>query len=121
MNETQDKILAYVKSQIPVYPEQTEFDPQLISITSSVLAIVTEHFGIGPSEGLLTIDANTTWEMLLPGCSKLEMVKMYVASRVKLMFDPPQNSTHMKALENTINELEWRILQDSEDWNTENE
>lgn len=104
---------------MPIHPEYTEFDPILIANANSVLAIVTEHFGIGPSEGLMVIDENTTWDMLLPDCPKLEMVKMYVASRVKLLFDPPQNGAHMAALKETIREFEWRLLQDFDDWNME--
>ena len=41
--------------------------------------------------------------------SKLEAVKTYTYMRVRLMFDPPNNSSLIQAINDTISELEWRL------------
>lgn len=38
-----------------------------------------------------------------------EFVKTYICSKTKLLFDPPNNSAALTALNNIIAEYEWRI------------
>lgn len=105
-----ESILTSVKKAIDGSQEDyTHFDDVLILHINSVFSILTQ-MGVGPSEGFSIEDKHDEWDEFLPhGSKKLEMVKSYMALKVKLMFDPPQNSFLVEAMKRQIDELEWRI------------
>ena len=57
------------------------------------------------------------WLQLLPvwhgqcglPASNLGSIQSYVYMKVKLMFDPPQNSFTVDSMTKLVNELEWRL------------
>lgn len=103
-----DSILISIKKMLGIPEEYTHFDVDLIMHINSVLSVLTQ-IGVGPSEGFLIKDEGDEWTDFLPQGQKLEFVKSYVYAKVRLIFDPPQSSSVMEALKNTVDELEWRI------------
>ena len=68
--------------------------------------------GVGPSEGFRIDDEYATWSNFIPDDkddSYLDLVKSYMAMKVKLLFDPPQSSIVMEATNRMISEAEWRL------------
>ena len=103
-----DKILDSVKRPCNISISDTSFDDDLILFINTTLGIALQ-IGVNEAKTLPVIDATTTWDELLGVRSDLEMLKTYIGLKVKIMFDPPTNSSAMTALTNTISELEWRI------------
>lgn len=105
-----DSILLTVRSSCNVGEDNADFDTDLITITNSVLAVLTQ-LGVGPSGGFFITGVDETWTELLGegDTAYLNHVKTYVGLKVRLIFDPPVSSAVKDSLTNTVNELEWRV------------
>lgn len=103
-----ESILTSIKKMLGITAEYTHFDPDIIMHINSVLAVLNQ-LGVGPSGGFRIEDDTSTWDELIQDDVKLESVKTYIHLRVKLLFDPPNNSAVIEAMTRTINELEWRL------------
>lgn len=88
--------------------ESNHFDPDITMHINTVLMTLTQ-IGVGPAEGFSITGDSATWGDFLSEEAKLEAVKTYIYVKVKLVFDPPQHSAHIAALEKQANELEWRL------------
>lgn len=102
-----NSILDSIKELILGNSEDTSFDPSLILHINSALSIVNK-LGVGP-DGYKITDKENTWDEFLLDRDDLEMVKTNVYLRVRLMFDPPQNSFLVNAIKDQINESNWYI------------
>lgn len=103
-----DSILDSVKTDLGILPEYTHFDNDLIMGINTAFSILTQ-LGVGPAGGFRITDDSTTWQEYIGDDPRLEMVKIYVAKKTKLFFDPPTNGPLSEAFNKTLNELEWRI------------
>lgn len=104
-----ESILESIKKLLGIGAEYTHFDMDVIIYVNSVFAILAQA-GVGPEEGFSIVDDSTTWDDFVPSGSIVHtMVKTYVLMKTKLVFDPPTNSSHLKALEESIEEYEWRL------------
>lgn len=102
-----ESILTSVKKYCGITDAYTHFDPDLIMHINSVLFVLTQ-LGVGPSEGFMIEDEVAEWTDFVQG-GQLESVKSYVCMKVRLIFDPPQSSAHMEAMNRMISEFEWRL------------
>lgn len=109
-----DSILNSVKklSGIQIDGSYDHFDPDLILYINSVFNIL-KQLGVGPQEGFYITDEKDTWDDLFDNQNTIEMVKAYTSLKVRKQFDPPTGS-HLEALNNMIDEYEWRINVDAE-------
>lgn len=105
----EESILTSIKKLLGIAEEYTQFDTDLIIHINTVLSVLGQ-IGVGSDGRQSMIDKNTTWESVIGTESKLDMVKSYVYLKVKLLFDPPQSSSVMDAMNRSIDELEWRIF-----------
>lgn len=104
-----ESILTSIKKLLGITEEYDIFDADIIIHINTVFAILTQ-IGVGPSEGFSIQDKTTIWNDFIPGSDpRLNNVKTYVYLKVKLIFDPPQSSTTIEAIKQTIAELEWRL------------
>lgn len=103
-----NSILTSIKKLLGIAEEYTHFDSDLVMHINSVLMILTQ-LGVGPAEGFTIEDEYAEWYDFLPDGKNLEAVKTYIHLRVKLIFDPPLNSSVIEAMKETISELEWRL------------
>ena len=100
--------------------EYKQFDPDSVMHINSVFMILNQ-LGVGPSEGFRIDDEYATWDDFISDESKLDLVKSYMAMKVKLLFDPPQSSVVMEATNRLISEAEWRLNVAAESSNVEEE
>lgn len=100
-------ILISIKKLLGLTAEYEHFDPDIIMHINSVFMILTQ-MGIGPSEGFLIEDDTTQWTDFVSDIGKIEAIKTYIYLKVKLLFDPPTNSS-IESINNMIKELEWRL------------
>lgn len=103
-----ESILTSIKKLLGIAEDYNFFDADLLMDINSVLMIL-HQMGIGPKEPMMIEDASATWSDFFDGKVDINAVKTYIALKVRLMFDPPQNSGHANAIAETIKELEWRL------------
>lgn len=106
-----ESILIDVKKLAGLAPEDDSFDKDLIIYINTVIAVLTQ-LGVTPSQSFILEDQDTQWSDYLPSDTSLEtfqFVRSYISMKVRLIFDPPQNTTVMDALKGAIAECEWRI------------
>lgn len=110
-------ILTSTKKLLGLDPTYTVFDLDIITHINSTLAIVSQ-LGVGQTGGVFIQDATATWDALSVPTDQLNLVRNYVALKVRLLFDPPSTSFHITAMEKQITEHEWRlsVLRESVDW-----
>ena len=75
---------------------------------NSVFMVLTQ-LGIGPDRGFTIKDDSAIWADFVPEEPVLEAVKSFVYLKVKLLFDPPLNSSVIESMNRQISEFEWRI------------
>lgn len=104
-----DSILTSIKKLLGITEEYEHFDTDLIIHINSVFSILTQ-LGIGPKDGFSIRDKTSKWSDFLndKDDKRLEMIKSYVYMKVKLMFDPPTNSSLLESMTRFTNEFEWR-------------
>lgn len=109
-----ESILTSIKKLIGITEDYKHFDTDLIIHINSVFMILSQ-MGIGPDNGFSISDETTTWNDYLPeGNKNFEAVKTYMYLKTRIVFDPPQSSSTMEAMKQTINELEWRLNVEAE-------
>ena len=103
-----ESILTSIKKLLGITEEYDHFDADIIMHINSVFMILNQ-LGVGPSEGFRIEDELATWDDYLSDDKQLDLVKSYMHLKVKLLFDPPANSTVTKSMEQMINEFEFRL------------
>jgi hypothetical protein len=103
-----DSILNSVKKNLGLDESYTAFDADILLYINGVFSTLNQ-LGIGPEDGFAIEDDSTTWDAFLGTDLKLNSVKTYMYLRVRLLFDPPQTSHHIDAVNKQILELEWRL------------
>ena len=103
-----ESILTSIKKLLGVDEEYTVFDGDIIMHINSVFMILNQ-LGVGPEKGFRIEDDMAEWTDFIPNNQYLDAVKSYMHLKVKLLFDPPLNSAVIKAMEESIRELEWRL------------
>lgn len=107
-----DSILTSIKKLLGVSEEYENFDQDIMIHINTVFGTLNQ-LGIGPNEGFFIEDKTMIWYDFTMS-PKLEMIKTYVYLKVRLMFDPPASSVLLESINNTIRELEFRIMLEGE-------
>ena len=103
-----DSILITIKAMLGIHEGETYFDTDIIVNINSVLMMLTQ-LGLGPPNGFMITGNSEEWRDLLLDSTELEAVKTYIYLKVKVLFDPPNNSFTLDAIERMTKELEWRL------------
>lgn len=103
-----ESILTSIKKLLGIEEDYTQYDSDIVIAINSVFGIL-QQLGIGPINGFKIETSETTWNDYIGDDIRLEMVKSYIWYKVRLMFDPPQNSALTSVIEKQIAELEWRM------------
>jgi hypothetical protein len=103
-----DSILDSIKKILGMPPDYDAFDTDLVIHINSVFGILAQ-LGVGPAGGFSISDNTTLWKAYLGDSKDLEMVKSYIALKVRLVFDPPTIGAVMDAMKEQIREYEWRL------------
>ena len=103
-----ESILTSIKKLLGIDESYEHFDSDIIMHINTVFMALSQ-IGVGPTEGFMIEDSSATWQDFVSQDDNLAAVKTYIYLRVKLLFDPPTNSTHTKAIEDSIREYEWRL------------
>lgn len=104
-----ESILVSIKKLLGIYSDDTSFDTDVLIHINTILTNLIQ-MGIGPSEGFYVSGFVETWGEFLQNESLLIQVKSYVYLKVKLLFDPPTNSSMLDSIRQLAAELEWRLF-----------
>ena len=115
-----DLVLDSIKKVLGDNPGFEYFNPDIIMQINTFFTVLTQ-IGVGPKEGVFITDNTTTWSDLFGTDARLNSIKTYIFSRVKLLFNPSQNSSYNEILKDTIKELEWRLNVQCDDWGNKKE
>lgn len=103
-----DSILDSIKHMLGIDSSDTNFDRELIIYINGALMVINQ-LGVGPDDGYAITGKENTWDKFLLDRKDLELVKTNVYLRVRLVFDPPQNSFLVSSIKEQITEYDWRI------------
>ena len=104
----EESILISIKKLLGLGEDYTHFDTDIIMHINSVLMTLNQ-LGVGPAEGFFIEDAQQYWEDFIEDPTRLQAVKSYIYLKVRLLFDPPQGTGLIEAMERQAKELEWRL------------
>ena len=105
-----DSILKSVRKSCGLSVDDNSFDVDLIMHTNAVIMILN-RIGVGASEGFSISDEKPVWKDFISEehVKRLGAIESYVGQKVRLIFDPPSNSSHLEALRETIKEFEFTL------------
>lgn len=103
-----ESILESVKHLLGPGSYDDHFDDDLIIFINGVFSQLTQ-LGVGPEKGFFIDGPDKFWEDYISNDPKLEMVKTYMYTKVRLRFDPPQSSSVIQLMQQDASELEWRL------------
>jgi hypothetical protein len=101
-------ILTSTKKILGLAEDYTVWDLDIITHINSAFSTLTQ-LGVGPVDGFMIEDATPEWTDFLGDDFQLNSVKTYVFLRVKLLFDPPGTSYALTAMQDQVEQLEWRL------------
>ena len=109
--DNNSSILVSIKMTVGIEPSYTIFDPELTLHINSVFAIL-HQIGIGPKEGFALVTGEEKWSEFLQSMDMypLNLIKTYMAIRIRLLFDRPDTSYAAEAMEKMAQEYEWRMM-----------
>lgn len=99
-------ILTSVKKLLGIQEDYDYFDTDILMNINMVLPVLKQ---IGVDTNVNTVTEETTWEELSSSTEIVNLLRVYVALRVRLVFDPPTNSSLLDAMQKKVDELEWRL------------
>ena len=103
-----ENILDSIKKLLGIDEADLNFDQELIMHINSVF-MVLHQLGVGPVGGFKISSNEEAWADFVGTRLDLESIKSYIYLKVRLLFDPPQNSFLVGAIEKQIEENEWRL------------
>lgn len=104
-----ESILDSTKKKLGIGEDYTHFDEgDLIDHINSVFGDLTQ-LGVGPEEGFSIEDSSAIWDDFLSDNIMLNSVKTYMFLRLRLIFDPPQQSAVITSYKEQIEKFEWRL------------
>lgn len=101
-------ILGSVKRINNVAEDDKSFDQELIMHINTVLMTIMQEWH-GMDHAFRVEDGTETWDDLLGDNTDFDGVKDLVSYKVKMLFDPPSNSSVLQSLKEQIDMLEWRL------------
>lgn len=102
-----DIVLESIKKLIGFTEEYDAFNTDLTIYINSALDTIVQLGG--KVKGRLTIGGSETWSDIFDESTDLEMMKVYIYLRCRLVFDPPINASVLESIKEQIKEYEYRI------------
>lgn len=110
-------ILNDIKQLLGISPTDASFDGEIVLYINSAFSTL-HQLGVGPPETLSIEGDVATWVAFTGGDRALNLVKTYVHTFVRLIFDPPQTAHLLTSMKEIKAEQEWRlkVYQENHPW-----
>lgn len=105
--EVNDSVLLSVKKKLGLAPDYGAFDTEIISFINTGFSLL-HQMGVGPHKVFTIDDASATWGEFTKD-KTLSMAQTWMYLKVRLLFDPPSVATMFQAMNDQIDEYEWRL------------
>lgn len=99
-------ILTSVKKLLGIPEDYDCFDSDILMNINMVLPVLMQ---IGVAINANTVTEESKWEDLSSSTEIVNLLRVYIALRVRIIFDPPTNASLLEAMQKKIDELEWRL------------
>lgn len=104
-----DSILDTIKHMLGIEPEYTHFDVDIIAHINTAINILSQVTSL-KKDGFYIEGPKETWaDYLGNDASHVQMIKTCIYNRVRLLFDPPLNTSVAEIMRTNMAELEWRL------------
>lgn len=107
-----DSILSSIKGLMPnagIPADYTVFDTELIGNINAELSVLSQ-LGVGKVDEVFYITGSgELWSDFIEDPELLSLIPMYIALRVRTIFDPPKSQIVMEAFNERSKELSFRI------------
>lgn len=113
----EQSILTSTKKVLQIGADDTSFDLDILTHINSAFSTLHD-LGVGPADGFAIEDDSAEWADFLTDTVKLGKVKTCVYLHTRMLFDPPTTGYHLTALQNQLQEQQWRLSENREadDW-----
>lgn len=112
-----ESILNTVKLLLGIQTDYNVFDNEIIyNINSAFMSLYQLGFGERP---FVLESVSDTWSEAIQNDTFFESAKMYVYLKTKLGFDPPSSSFVLDSIQKQIQEIEWRLNIQKEEFEKE--
>ena len=106
----EERILDTIKSMLGVSDLDEAFDNDILVNINATFSTLYQ-IGVGEDDGhYFILDGTEKWNDVFKQTDLIDFIKLYTYMKVKLLFDPPTNSSVLESLKAQINEVEYRIL-----------
>lgn len=102
-----DSILISIKKLLGISEDDKSFDVDIVIHINTILMVLAQEGVI--KENFMITDSSDIWSDCLEDQTNLEAIKTLVYLRVRLLFDPPNNSFVIQSMNESIKEFEWRL------------
>lgn len=106
--EILDSVLDTTKKMLDISPDYTAFDINLVVYINGVFSTL-HQLGVGSKSPFTITGRYEKWADFTQDDETIESVKTYMALSVRLVFDPPNTSFGISAIEKMIEQLSWRL------------
>lgn len=100
-------ILTSIKKLLGIPEDYEYFDSDILMNINLVLPVLHQ---LGITTNINEVNAESKWDELSSSTEILNVLRIYIALRVRIIFDPPTNSSLLEAMQKKIDELEWRLI-----------
>lgn len=101
-------ILDSMKDALSVPLEDDGYDEELLMHINTIFFKITQ-LGVGPETPFVIEDNTSEWTDFISDVSTIAMIKSYMYLELRMLFDPPSNSSLASAMKEQIKEYEWRM------------
>lgn len=100
-------ILIATKQILGLAPEDDAFDLDIVTHINTAFSVL---FQLGVTSSPVTVSGpENMWADLEQAAEKLAMIKSYIFLKTQYLWDPATSGFLIKARENQISEMEWRL------------
>lgn len=104
----EESVLTSTKKILGLAPEYEAFDQDVITHINAAFSTLMQ-LGVGPTTGFFISDDTAVWDDLVVPDEQVNLIKTYVYLKVRMIFDPPNTSFHIDAMNKQLQEAEWRL------------
>jgi len=109
-----DSILTSIKKLLGIEESYTQFDSDIVIFINNAF-VSLKQLGVGSTTGFNITGIEEEWADFLSTGIDVFAVKTFIYMKVRLAFDPPQNSYLVEAINLQIKESEWRLTNSYEE------
>lgn len=105
----EEKILDTIKDMLGISKDDSAFDNDILVNINSAFSTLYQ-IGVGDDGHYFLLNGSEKWEDVFIESDLIDFIKLYTFMKVRIVFDPPTNSSVLQALIEQMKEIEYRIL-----------